>query len=380
MSLKCLLFCSDDKIVRVLRRVLSDLEISVEHCADADSAIRKLTRQRFESVIVDCADEKIASQVLRSARSAPCNKRAVAVAIVDGQKALRSAFELGAHFVLYKPVSSERAKASFRAARALMKSERRRNTRFAIQIPVTLVAADESGQQNTTSTDLSEGGMALQQFRRTKNATRVRVQFTLPGTDSKIDCAGEFAWENAGRQSGVRFVDVSTENRAQLNTWLKQHSPEMETDDPPVGCKLTDLSLGGCYLEMASPFPVRTKLVLSMKVAQLEVEALGMVRVMHPEVGMGVELTQNTIEQRHQVEKFIQALMNSNGALPELMVQPEGIETTEVALSISRDTDEVEDPLLDLFRIKSQLTTDEFQIELRKQRGTHTGAAAGAAL
>src|SRR5580704_8227345 len=140
MSLKCLLLCSDDKIVRVLRRVLSDLEIAVEHCTEADSAIRKLTRQRFEAVIVDCNDEKIASLVLRSARSAPCNKRAVAVAVVDGQKALRSAFELGAHFVLYKPVSSERAKASFRAARALMKRERRRNARVAVEIPVTLIS------------------------------------------------------------------------------------------------------------------------------------------------------------------------------------------------------------------------------------------------
>jgi CheY-like chemotaxis protein len=380
MTLKCLLLCSDDKIVRVLRRVLGDLEISVEHCTDADSAIRKLTRQRFESVIVDCTDEKVASLVLRSARSAPCNKRAVAVAVVDGQKALRSAFDLGAHFVLYKPVSSERAKASFRAARALMKCERRRNTRIAIQIPVTLVNADESGQQNTVSTDLSEGGMALQQFRRTKKVTRVRVQFTLPGTDSKIDCAGELAWENAGKQSGVRFVDLSTKSRELLNGWLKQHSPDMETDDPPVACKLTDLSLGGCYLEMASPFPVRTRLVLSMKVAELQVEAEGMVRVMHPEVGMGVELTQHTTQQRGQVEKFIQALMNSNGVLPELVVKPEGIDNREEALSKSRESDEVEDPLLDLFRIKSELTTDEFQIELRKQRGAHTTAEAAAAV
>ena len=376
MSLKCLLLCSDDKIVRVLRRVLSDLEIAVEHCTEADSAVRKLTRQRFEAVIVDCTDEKIASLVLRSARSAPCNKRAVAVAIVDGQKALRSAFELGAHFVLYKPVSSERAKASFRAARALMKCERRRNTRIPIQIPVALIAGDGSGQQSTVSTDLSEGGMALQQFRRPKNAKRVRVNFTLPGIEFKIECAGEFAWENAGRQSGVRFVDLPSAARDQLNAWLKRHSPEMETDDPPVGCKLTDLSLGGCYLEMASPFPVRTKLVLSMRVAELEVEAEGMVRVMHPEVGMGVELTQHTTPQREQVEKFIQALMKSNGVLPELLVKPESIDNSDGALSMPRRNDEVEDPLLDLFRIKSDLTTDEFQIELRKQRGTHSSAEA----
>ena len=92
MSLQSLVFCPDEKIVRVLRRVLSDLEIAVERCSDADSAIRKLTRQRFEAVIVDCSDEDVASQVLKSARSAPCNKHAVAVAIVDGTTKLRSAF------------------------------------------------------------------------------------------------------------------------------------------------------------------------------------------------------------------------------------------------------------------------------------------------
>src|SRR5690348_16425907 len=113
MTLQSLVFCSDEKIVRVLRRVLSDLEIAIEHCATADMVVRRLTRQRFEAVIVDCSDEAQAAQILKSVRSAPCNKHAVSVALVDGQTALRSAFEMGAHFVLYKPISSERAKASF---------------------------------------------------------------------------------------------------------------------------------------------------------------------------------------------------------------------------------------------------------------------------
>src|SRR5271155_4842776 len=128
MTLKSLLLCSDEKIGRVLRRTLGDLDISVEHCASAEVALRKLTRDRFEAIIVDCAGPG-AADVLRSARSAPCNKRAVAVAILDPDAGVRSAFDLGAHFVLYKPVSGERAKSSFRAARALMKKERRRNSR-----------------------------------------------------------------------------------------------------------------------------------------------------------------------------------------------------------------------------------------------------------
>ena len=116
MSLNALVLCSDGKVMRVLRRVLSDLEIGVEDCSDADSVVRKLTRRRFEAVIVDCIDEDMASKVLSGVRSAPCNRRAIAVAMIDGQKDLRSTFALGAHFVLYKPISFERARSSFRAA------------------------------------------------------------------------------------------------------------------------------------------------------------------------------------------------------------------------------------------------------------------------
>jgi DNA-binding response OmpR family regulator len=126
MDLKALLLCSDEKIGRVLRRTLGDLEIEVEHCASAEVALRLLTRERFEAIIVDCAGPG-AADVLRGARTAPCNKRAIAVAILDPASGLRSGFEIGAHFVLYKPVSAERAKSSFRTARALMKRERRRN-------------------------------------------------------------------------------------------------------------------------------------------------------------------------------------------------------------------------------------------------------------
>jgi DNA-binding response OmpR family regulator len=366
MSLQSLVFCPDEKIVRVLRRVLSDLEIAVERCSDADSAIRKLTRQRFEAVIVDCSDEDVASQVLKSARSAPCNKHAVAVAIVDGTTKLRSAFELGAHFVLYKPISSERAKASFRAVRALMKRERRRNIRVVIEIPVTLILKD-GGQQRAVTSDLGEGGIAIQSSRRPKKMGPMSIQFTLPGTSHVVKCMGEVAWENAGRQTGVRFVDMSPETRDRLKAWITNHSPESEQDDPPVQCKLSDLSLGGCYLETNSPFPERTRVVLSMRIQQLQIQAEGVVRVMHPEVGMGVEFTQKTTQQREHVENFIQTLTTSGGVPPDLLVEPEGFDNGELTAP-DRNIDEPYDPLLDLFRNKAELDTEPFLTELRKQR------------
>lgn len=371
MKLKSLVLCSDEKIVRVLRRVLSDLDITMETCGDAAAAIRTLTRQRFEAVIVDCADERAASQVLKSARLAPCNKRAIAVAIIDGKTAVRSAFELGAHFVLYKPISMERTKASFRAGRALMKRERRRNTRIAVEMPVTLLLEGSGSHVKTASADLGEGGIAIQLSRRPPNLGRLRMEFTLPGTQDEIRCDGEVAWENAGRQAGIRFLNLSAQERNQLKAWVGSHSPEAEADDPPAHCKLTDLSLGGCYLEIVSPFPVGTRVVLTMRTGQIQVQVDGVVRVMHPEIGMGVEFTRRAVQQREHVEKFIQALMKSQGALPDLLVEADGLETDpEPQAAPSPGADLGDDPLLALFQHKAELTTEAFLIELRRQRGS----------
>lgn len=374
MSLKSLVLCSDEKIVRVLRRVLNDLEIEIEHCTEPDGALRKLTRQRFEAIIIDCTDLKTATAVLKSARSAPVNKRAIAVAIMDGHNGLRSAFDMGAHFVLYKPVSTERAKSSFRAARALMKRERRRNARVPVQVQATLNNRLSGFTQKVSSTDLSEGGMAIQMPKRHQDAGPWDVSFTLPGSETLFELTGEVAWHNPGGQVGIRFANLAVDVAYQLRQWLNQNAPEAEKDDPPVRCKLTDLSLGGCYLEITSPFPVRTRIVLAMRMAEIELRVEGVVRVMHPEIGMGVEFTQKTTEQRDHVEKFIHALMNAGDTLPELMVEPEGLEG-EVTVNAKRSgvgsVSEVEDPLLDLFHQKASLPSELFLNELRKQRRSH---------
>jgi DNA-binding response OmpR family regulator len=367
MSLQALVFCADEKVARVLRRVLGELEIGVEQCTDAETAIHKLTRKRFEAVIVDCADQRTSSRLLRSARTAPCNKRAVAVAIVGAQSALGDAKDLGAHFVLYQPLSPERAKTSFRAVRALMKRERRRNARIAIETPVTIQVTDGAGQLRAESSDIGEGGMAVQLAHRPKNLGSVTLQFSLPETQDTIECAAAVAWENPGRQVGLRFQDLAPEMRDRLQAWLQSRSPEFEQDDPPAPCKLTDLSLGACYLETGSPFPVRTRIILSMKVAGVGFKAEGVVLVMHPEIGMGIEFAQTAGHERNDLEKFIQVLTNSNGILPELLVEPEGLDIGEPPSAPKSGTG-AEDPLLELFRKRGDLSPAAFQTELRQQR------------
>lgn len=375
MKLKSLLLCSDEKIVRVLRRVLGDLDIEIELCSNSDVALYRLTRQRFEGIVVDC-EAPGASQVLRSARSAPCNKHAVAVAIIEPTVGLKEAFGLGAHFVLYKPVTSERAKSSFRAARALMKSERRRNARVAVEIPVMMQSPNLGGHMKVTTVDVSEGGMAVTFPKRQRPTGRWQISFTLPGTEKSLEIPAEFAWEGSRQQAGLRFLGASPKALQELREWLQQNSPEAEQDDPPIRCQLTDLSLGGCYLEITSPFPLSTRVTLSMRAGGVEVRAQGVVRVMHPDKGMGVEFTLGTADHRAAVEKFLAVLTENRGLLPDLLVQPEGLETES-----SRDESRAgnsEDPLLQLFYGEA-LSAEQFHEALRKQRAIPPAAAESAA-
>jgi hypothetical protein len=364
--------------VRVLRRTLGDLDIGVELCASSEIALRKLTRERFEAIIVDCAGPGAAA-VLRSARAAPCNKRAIAVAILDPEVGLRSAFEIGAHFILYKPVSVERSKSSFRAARALMKKERRRNSRVSVHIPVEMRSRESDVQFKVNTTDLGEGGLAVSLPRRGKPSGSWKLLFTLPGSPKALEVNAEFAWEGTGKQVGLRFQDPSVEFTHQLREWLGRNSPDAEKDDPPASCQLTDLSLGGCYLEISSPFPVSTRVTLSMRAGGIDLKTEGVVRIMHPDKGMGVEFTQSTPEHRSLLEKFLSLLTENRDVLPELLVEPEGLETESSSASVvDSAAGETEDMLLGLFRSQAALTADAFLAELRKQRGLAASSGASA--
>jgi len=363
-GLQALLLCDDDKVVRVLRRVLSELEIGVEHCTNPDAAIQKITRQRFEAVIIDCTIPEVAARVLKGTRSAPANKRAIAVAIIDNQAAFKGASELGAHFVLFKPISLERTKASFRSVRALMRRERRRHARIPVELQVEIVVGGGSGSLYTVSIDLAENGIAIK-APSSKLPPSFQVHFSLPGTDSKIACRSEVAWEG-NQVQGIRFRDVPAETTDQLKHWLGRQLMGSDAEEPPVTCKLTDLSLSACYLQTESPFPVRTRLQLMMKVRQLELQIEGIVRVMHPSTGMGVEFMQRTSSQQSRVQEFIQMLVKTT-ALPNLQVRPDTIDNN--ASFSSEPVSNNDDPLLSLFQTGAELPAEEFQAELRRQRG-----------
>jgi len=371
-KLQCLLLSSDHIVVPVFRTVLTEIGVQAEHCSETSTAVQKLTRQGFEAVIIDCTKPEIAPTILNTMRSVPANKRAVTVAVLEdqpttnSQKALKHAFQMGAHFVLFKPISLAQTRTSFRAVRALMKRERRRHARIPINVPVEIAYDGNQGHCQVKAVDVGENGIAIATHHH-KLPFSFQLRFALPGTGQAIVGRGEVAWER-GQVIGVRFCELDPDASDVLKRWIERQLVGSD-EDLTVSCKLTDLTPNACYLQSESPFPVRTRLQLQMKVAKLELQLDGIVRIMHPSAGMGVEFTQNTLGQKVKVEKFIYTLIDAAGAEPLLEVKPDRIDNSAGDVPVDE-----QDPLLSLFHAKADAPPEVFHKELRKQRSMSAGA------
>lgn len=366
MTFQALLVSKDDDAAAVLKPVLDGFGVGVESCGYAD-ALARLTEQKFDSILVDFDDPHSAALVLQNAEQT--GNRSVTVALVSDRTKVRNAFGEGANFVLYKPITHEQAQAGLRAATALIKRERRRSYRVPVQLPVQL-SVPNGPELEGILLDLSEEGMDVLAAQPLCPSASIAFRFTLPDGAIEVDARGEVAWANPNGQSGVRFVNLSENLRSRLKEWVAANAPELPPEDsePVSQCKLTDLSLGGCYVETESPFPERSRIVLRLKAGEMEVENEGVVRVMHPGFGMGIEFPSRTAEQREQVEKFIECLTSQPGTVPELSITPRALAVGDAEHDWEHESRDTEDALLELLLNAENLSQEDFLEQLRRQR------------
>lgn len=368
MNLTSLLICSDDRALRVLRSVLGELEIDVEHCGDLRSAAKELSQRSFGAVIVDCKDER-SFGLLKSVRSGQHNSKTMAIAIIGARTNLQAAFKLGANFVVFKPISTEKAKSSFRAARALMKRERRRSVRLQVKIAAYFRFQNGEGEQ-VSITSLSEGGMAVRfSGAPGKRVSPVSFSFALPDTTTVIEAKGTIAWQDARNHAGIQFAALTESSLQSLKEWLRLQSGEKH--DPPIRCTLVALSSAACFLRTASPFPPQTRVELLLRAADRSVKTQGRVQLMDPELGMGIEFLPPSSAHGERLQEVIEHVRSSPDTVSEVLVEPEGMDweydATQPAESSLADGAQP-DALLELLRNGASLSKARFLVELEKYR------------
>jgi hypothetical protein len=111
-----------------------------------------------------------------------------------------------------------------------------------------------------------------------------------------------------------------------------------EKGDPPIRCTITDISSGGCFLRTDSPFPLETRVELFLCVTDCRVRTEGKIRVMHPEFCTGVEFSSKTQEHRSLMEEIIARLTLTEDLVPEVLVEPEGLDWGNDVEALSGDS------------------------------------------
>jgi CheY-like chemotaxis protein len=363
MSLKSLVVCAEDATTQVLRRILETLGLTVDVSTSASDAHVRLSDTRYDSIVLDCENEAQALETLRLARGTSRNATTLVIAVAGKQNNVRQMFALGVNFVLYKPISEERAWSSLRAARSLMQRERRRSARIAVHADVGL---DYANVENAPATliDLSEDGTAVQSEKRLPPDCRVYFQFALPGHTSLVRLSGEVVWQDFTGRVGMRFVNVPTSSRKVLRNWLGTNAPATVAAVPqvprpaepiikaalstppesgvarlrsspgnrrtqsrhacrlgadvfrmgvpvPHRCSVSDISSGGCYVEMPTPFPVGTRVEIVVRTQDLKLRVQGVVQSVHSGFGMGVKLVLKTAEHHDHLQTLIRLLEQS---------------------------------------------------------------------
>jgi CheY-like chemotaxis protein len=373
MMVQALLISSDDAAAQVVGRVLPSLGIAVDRSNDAEAAEARIQAQRFDALVADFDDARV-EQVIQQAHKLNAGHPPVTVALVADAAKVRGILNSGAHFVLYKPLTEDSVRAGLRAAVALLSRERRRAVRVPVQAPVEITLPGMRALDGILL-DLSETGMDVLTASPQTPETLFSFRCTLPDNALQIEGQGRVVWANPNGQTGVRFLNPSKDLTAKLQSWLRaavipDHPEAQET--VPDG-KLTDLSLGGCYVETGAPFPEGAMVDLCLRTDEMEVHTEGMVRVAHPGHGMGVEFPSRTAEQRAQVGNLISFLRGCPQTSLALHVSPRALvaditQFERAANSGEEPLEDLEDPLLELLRRGKKLQQEEFLLELQHQR------------
>jgi CheY-like chemotaxis protein len=371
MTLTCLLVCADAEAVQVLKSVLQELGIEVEYCADPAAAQMRIDAAAFDVLLFDCQHEASALQLIARGRRSATNGPAIIIAMVNLRNQVRDVFTSGANFVLYKPISRERAASALSAVRDLVQRERRAHARIPLPVRASI---DYAGTEEVSAelSDLSETGIGFHSSRQVPPSCKVYFQFSVPGNDKLVRLSGEAMWQDATGRVGLRLVHVPQTSRRILEDWLRtalpaakpvsappvpeiviEREPSSETvgaDIPPglglipasradrrvrsresccLGaevyrvnsnvphrCNLTDVSAGGCYVETTGPYPVGTLVEIVVWAQGLKFTIAGTVHTSNAGFGMGVQFALRTDDERKHVDHLMECVLAESKLTP----------------------------------------------------------------
>jgi len=205
--------------------------------------------------------------------------------------------------------------------------------------------------------------------------TRGIVIDAVPIDSSARDWLIGIEFEQFGNFWGLSDAPPDWRAGQEVNTSTGAH-PQNQADAPwgsatvsQHPASLTDLSPFACYLETENTFPVGSPIEVQFLLEELHLRCVGVVRVVHPPRGMGLEFCDHQSDQQNALPLLLDLLIQGGKAahLKTFVYLLTGapVDTQRRQTEAVRPID---DPLLSLIANASAMTVEQFGEKLRFQR------------
>jgi ActR/RegA family two-component response regulator len=221
MAIQALIACGEDSLVQSLADKFGELGLQVECTGETHHASSLLGRGMFQLVVVDC-DSQGGLELVEFVRRQRATRQTVLLALVSSLDAARLACNLGADFILNKPLDAEMTRKTLRAAHTMTIRESRSGIRERVHSPATVSVGDL--QFVGAVVDVSESGIGLECAQLIEIGKQLQIEFSLPGCDRAVRCTGKVVRVEPGRL-GIHFLYLSAASAEVVMMWLRAHSP-----------------------------------------------------------------------------------------------------------------------------------------------------------
>jgi len=219
MGLECLIVTSDPTLLGHVQTTLGTHGASLDLRQDSASALELASRRHLDGVVIDCDDVPGGREALTQIRNSPANNHSLILAVVNGSTSAEAALDLGANFILSKPIQQTQLRNVLDIAIPKMEREHRRYFRYDVDLPVRF--RNPLGQSFTAKMkNVSEGGLAIKLVNPVRLQGVVVVEFELPSVEPQtFHAKAEVVWTDSFVM-GLRFLYVGKDSGVALQAWL----------------------------------------------------------------------------------------------------------------------------------------------------------------
>jgi CheY-like chemotaxis protein len=369
MTLSSLVVCADEASVQVLRGVLDELGFKVESCSEEARAAVRLAQEHYDLLVLDCKTKTAVALLKEALSSKPNEAILAVVVAEGQESvreifSLGVNFVVYKPVLRDRALASLRAAQAVlirdkrRKARATVHAQATVDYAGGEAMQATLVDLAETGMAVNFGKHLPPTCKVYFQFQLPGQKATIRlsgqvvwqewsgragVQFVdvpqssrrlitewleanlkkesnrelvyaavdvkhsiVPGEGQMLTVADQQVGKTRDRNAVARLRSESSNRREQTRYACRLGAEVYQAGSSVRNyCHLSDLSPGGCYLEMQMVFPAGTAIEITVRTHEMKLRLSGEVKASHPSYGMGILFKLNTKDERHGVQQLI---------------------------------------------------------------------------